>query len=87
MSAQNWDQVSRELCISPWSSAMVLNFRSAMASSFAVTSSESSSKRWTTPRCTLPTSFESSLRMATIVWVWLPLMLSSSSISRSTPAM
>ncbi len=66
---------------------MVLNFRSAMASSFAVTSSDSRSNRWTTPRCTCPTSFESSLRMATILCLYLPLMLSSSLISRSIPAM
>lgn len=66
MSAQNWDQVSRESRISPWSSAMELNFKSAMASSLAATWSESSSTRWTTPRWTLPTSLESSLRMATI---------------------
>ncbi len=49
-----------------------------------VTSSLSSVKRWTTPRCTRPTSFESSLIKPRISWRWVPVRFSSSLISRST---
>ena len=61
------DQVSRLPALA-WSSVRVWNLSSVMASSLDLTPLEESSTRWMTPRWTWPTSLESSLMRAMILW-------------------